>query len=1224
MNKTNNKTKTIVKGTAFAFATLLSMSAFPMTQIFSASADTAIDNSSIVLLNAGNTTVDAGSNFDIRLAYLNNGTALDGSDDVVVKDENNKEVAATFALENEGSTNPDAVWGSFKASNIGTYTVLYTHTDGAQTLTKELKIESVKPDVTMGFKEDKTLIVPKIYDLAQVKTEKKIVLPEVEVFNTDEEKIAVKFTVGVPADADTDYVKVTAKIDEQDVSAAVEDNKIVVTALKEGKLTITYQYFKKKSGETADKAVFVESFTQKIDIEDGYYAKDYKLKASLSSSRDFETGVEAKIPTLNVNATFEDADGNSQNEEIEVSMIEIKIYKETSKNVFDTEVAASEFDGENFTPYADGNYKFVYKATDIYGNEIIFDSFTPSSSNVKAPEIIAYDSADNSNTIDENKKDNNLTDVFDDLKARTHVNNVYVYAIGAKDNASVFKNVELSREIENSGYDKITIPAMFNKYNLVLNYNYAEIDERDVFGKAFKKADETLKNAGLINAKVLKVITQLTVDLKTDLEADNVIFDTEDDNYDLEVLQTKLIEMGYAYIPSSIFEVEEGKLSVKYISKNKAGKKATKTHNFSLVESKLSEDDVKRTEIEFKTVLSPTYSSTDIVSFDAPIITDKDEDGHIIDKNVDLTVSYQLYSNTSQIEANKLGNPVVLEEENGKYEINIADVIASNATAKSVKIIVKTVNDYSYETFLYRSFDIVDINDTTAPTVVFANTGTDADVYQNEMISLPTITYTENYVDSLNIDVDVYHIDGENKKEVDISYDSGDIKGNEYTLAEIKFLAIQAGDYEVCVTATDVGGNSVSSYFFCKATKEDSNTTDFKIIAPKSINDGKATVGEEITFDIPKLKEFTYDKNDFGLIGIDEENGNVFENYQIKYTNAQSVIKSSKANTFVFEKAGDYEFWYVASFETEDKTQSPSVFEDKVLTSDRIKITVSEGDVSTGKYAVNFGSYGEWDEHYGKDETIKIFSVGGLNKAEIDVEKSYIDIVTPSGRSLSRRFIKDFKTGSDGYDATSNTFDLELSEDGAYKITYKIIDIDGNTLVNEDGNSSYTIKVGDDVDPTITIKDEYVKDEYKLNENVTFDFANITFEDNKELTPEKIEETLEIRISRKNDDGNFQTVEVFHGVDAKNIDYKFNVAGEYKISVSVEDAVGNEETKDKLFTVAAKSSNPTVSSNSIVGIVLITLSVLILGGVIAYFMISSLKAKGKIKPRSKKNNKIVK
>ena len=123
---------------------------------------------------------------------------------------------------------------------------------------------------------------------------------------------------------------------------------------------------------------------------------------------------------------------------------------------------------------------------------------------------------------------------------------------------------------------------------------------------------------------------------------------------------------------------------------------------------------------------------------------------------------------------------------------------------------------------------------------------------------------------------------------------------------------------------------------------------------------------------------------------------------------------------------------------------------------------------------------------------------------------------------------------------------------------------------------------------------------------MTLDLSLVKVEDLVDTDLSK--EDLVITVTR---DG--ETISNIHGDSKTNYEYNIKKAGEYTVTLKITDAAGNvSETVTRKFTVNANENNG-MEKNEVIGTILIVVSVLVLAGVIVYFIVSKKKTDKKPK-----------
>ena len=227
---------------------------------------------------------------------------------------------------------------------------------------------------------------------------------------------------------------------------------------------------------------------------------------------------------------------------------------------------------------------------------------------------------------------------------------------------------------------------------------------------------------------------------------------------------------------------------------------------------------------------------------------------------------------------------------------------------------------------------------------------------------------------------------------------------------------------------------------------------------------------------------------------------------------------------------------------------------------------------------------------------MKIYGIQATDKSEINAEKSRI--------VLSWR-LANGDTGSQTYESQmeDTIYTIRAGSgnvlDGTYTITYTVYDNNNNYSTKE-----YTIAVGDNVAPTLTFEDDFVEDSYEVGATLTIDPSKITFKDNRDL-PEGTEPEITL-LNTSTDE------EVEYRIAGGMYVFDLDETGTYTLTVEVEDAVGWTTTETFSIEVTARTTD-TTTVYRIIGTILIVVSVLVLVGVIIYFIVSKVKLDKELK-----------
>lgn len=234
-------------------------------------------------------------------------------------------------------------------------------------------------------------------------------------------------------------------------------------------------------------------------------------------------------------------------------------------------------------------------------------------------------------------------------------------------------------------------------------------------------------------------------------------------------------------------------------------------------------------------------------------------------------------------------------------------------------------------------------------------------------------------------------------------------------------------------------------------------------------------------------------------------------------------------------------------------------------------------------------------------EGIKIYGIEATDVGSgINTEKSKIVISwkLANGDSGTQTL-----SNTDNKNMLGDIFEKESSTknyDGKYTITYTVYDNNNNYTTK-----AYTIAVGDNLAPTITLDEETVADQYQIGSQLKINLEEqVAVKDgNKEMpNAKKI-----VVLKNTSTDKEIKNI----GTDNELV-FDLDDAGSYTLTIEVEDKVGNTTVETYNFEVVAKTKD-TTKTYQIIGTVLIVLSVIVLAGVIVYFVVSKVKLDKELK-----------
>ena len=181
--------------------------------------------------------------------------------------------------------------------------------------------------------------------------------------------------------------------------------------------------------------------------------------------------------------------------------------------------------------------------------------------------------------------------------------------------------------------------------------------------------------------------------------------------------------------------------------------------------------------------------------------------------------------------------------------------------------------------------------------------------------------------------------------------------------------------------------------------------------------------------------------------------------------------------------------------------------------------------------------------------------------------------------------------------------------------------------------------IGDGEAPTLDWenKSEDLVTTATVGDSWLFDFNKIELNDNEDDIQKVVDEILKdgvnsTSISKLND---YMTIKM-RNADNSTVDYTivdnclkytFDKSGNYTFTITLKDTAGNTSGSSYSYTITVseeeKEETVKKSNDSVVGTVLIVLSVVILAGVVAYFVITTKQVdnKSKNKKAKKEDNK---
>lgn len=610
------------------------------------------------------------------------------------------------------------------------------------------------------------------------------------------------------------------------------------------------------------------------------------------------------------------------------------------------------------------------------------------------------------------------------------------------------------------------------------------------------------------------------------------------------------------------------------------------------------------------------------------------------------------------------------------YSINLANAPAS---AKYVEILCYGIDDYGNVGFFNKIIQIADAEDGDMP-ILFKVTNVPETAYEApETISLPTLQYKDTKVGYMHADVTVYKVTNTEKKVIQSSgmsttYDS---VRKIFTVNAGVFNASTEGRYQVAVTVVDSGNHSVTTYF-------DYTVVGGVIVEDPEIenitSESKSIAVDESLYLVPPTISIT--KSDsYGYIGLAEDDDsntatyytttvvsasssdydldqyyftprakgtyklqyNVFliryataalESGDLKFVDDQLVYVDNGTDYYVFydmNEEGQYELHFNTDPYLVDGTELSAEKKDAAATliqgferhSNTQTVTVDSVVIKS----LTVGDAYQTTQYANVGGTVEIVRpevvVSGKGGTNLEDSKVTITVTSSSTtRTLATitfaQWAEAVENNSD-FEVNGDTIKLKLDRNGKYTIKYSVQAMDEiGQNVGDAKTLEYTISNGDVVAPEITFEDNFINTKYALGDEIVLDMAGLTVSDKVTTDTDKLLETMTVKLKNSDTDQSW-TLENTAEEGRYSYAHTLDVAGDYTLTITIKDEAGNKAEKSISFTVTTEKSTP-VEAKEVLGGILIGVSVAILVGVVAYFVVSKVKLDKKEK-RYTSNNK---
>lgn len=677
-----------------------------------------------------------------------------------------------------------------------------------------------------------------------------------------------------------------------------------------------------------------------------------------------------------------------------------------------------------------------------------------------------------------------------------------------------------------------TVPSKFGLENIVLPAIYATDNSGEAI--TYKREIYRIKtytlDQGTIGSEDSKKPVILNYNENTFADKANisnyVIFNYYDNNLNVdgkeEAFKSGIYTISYTAIDSS---------------KNDT----TKSYTMELVDAYTP----STPEIDFGTVLPKQVKLGEEISFEKPTATDSNDDRMVV------RTFFKQAGETDWTELTEL--------ESGKYTIK-------TTKAGTLEIRVETKNDDGAIGTMTKTIEVLDITDTTLPSLV--GTPEDYDDMndindQFSEITLPTMTFTDDKVDYLSVVIKVYDKDG---KSVAVSGKKLEKVTGGLKVSGAKFKASKSGNYRVSYVVTDIAGNTFLYTFKTNEVRATVAPTIVKPIFDESVQ--TLELGESLTLPIPSIKN-----------GDGEEVND--PDYTVEVVSAE----------------GEYEPIILGKFRplTTGKFVIQYTVRDGSLETKSALYTIDVVNTLAPTIANEFKEFEKLEKNASMSIPRVNVSTNGVN--DVDWSKSKIEVLYNGSVYKTLELDKTYDT----QDAENEAYNYTFRRDGTYTIKYTVVDTVGNTATK-----SFAVKVGDTEKPTLELDSSIDFSDRKTGSIFVIDPAKITVKDNVD-TGINLFDDLKI-VVKNTTTGEEISNKFTNSTRVEGYEYNLSEVGTYQVTFTLTDEAGNVTTLVKEFAVTAEGADKEFPTE-VLGIILLVLAILILGGVVAYFIITRKKVK---------------
>jgi len=452
----------------------------------------------------------------------------------------------------------------------------------------------------------------------------------------------------------------------------------------------------------------------------------------------------------------------------------------------------------------------------------------------------------------------------------------------------------------------------------------------------------------------------------------------------------------------------------------------------------------------------------------------------------------------------------------------------------------------------------------------------------NTIIKLPEVKFVDLYDANLTITMSIVDRFGNEVSKIDqesIEFvDTG--SAYEYYISGASFKLSTYGVYTVTYTAQDIAGNiTVKSY----GIRVNDKTAPTITIEDEDEFGKEIEVGE--VFTVPALK-LTKNGEPVEILSSSWEIYKVSNN--AKY--------SKQPNGFIPLTEGTFFIRYTAT----DIYGQPATLEDSMFTvtaKDTVKPTISL-EMKYRMPATVKWSPAEGDDYMTIDIPVA-FATDKLTKKDVEV------VYTVTGPNGAKPTVTDYEDESKDHIKS-----FKATSEGVYTIKYTATDDAGN-----ESTKTLTVEVGDCQKPELSWvnKDKDAPTEIELNKTYALDLNSMLKISDNETSKEDLLDKVTVQMTGP--DGS--TVDTLVA-DGEEYQWKFTKSGNYTLKITVKDKVGNvSEALTHTINVPAEDAEESKVS-PVLGTVLVVLSVVVLAGVVVYFVATNKKKSAKANNKKSK------